>query len=89
VRSRDEIVQVACRVVGRKIAACQGEIGGGVAIKPAEPLDLGRLEPTRVLPRPLEKLFELFPVAAMGGDEFVDGSQWTTPTALQRRNRSN
>lgn len=52
-----------------------------MAIELAESLDLGRFQASRVAAGPLEQPLQLLPAGAMGGDELVDGGQWTIPTA--------
>jgi len=76
-----EGVEVAGRSVAREVAAGESEVGGDVAIELSEPLDLGRLQASRILAGLREQPLQLLPAGAMGADELVDGGQWTIPTA--------
>ena len=74
-RPRGEVVQVAGDAVVREVAAGEGEIGGDVAVESPELLDLDRLQTSGILPGPTEQSLQLYPAAAVGGDELVDGGQ--------------
>ena len=80
-RPSGQLVQIASHLLAREVASGERQIGGHVAVEPAQTLDLGRLEAPRILPGPPKQAFQLVPAAAMGGDELVNGSQWTTPTS--------
>lgn len=74
-RSRRELVQVPTDLLARKIAAGEREVGGDVAIEPAEPLDLDGLEATRILAGPAQQALKLVPARAVRDDKFVYGGQ--------------